>query len=320
MVGLVPTPLVKGRMEDDDLWKRRGWFLAWKDLAKHHAKTVEKYGQGTVGPGDIVSMWLDPTEGTLAFAVNDTPLGIAFRGLAPDVPLLPVALLPDKGDAVELCSSVTYSASSLGLGLDSSLVERKATPQKRDQSQKQQHHQQTASSSSSSFSSPNAANSGSSGSGIIRPRNGCFKHNKECMTIAKPSGSEPFVFDSDTPIPQRHKTRWAVYLKVADAVKVQVGVRRVGTGEGGGVYLDCASSSVVGLPGGAKQSYKVRIKSGYLVSAEADTASGTLTFYVNYEPLLPPVFFMTPQELKAGTTFVESTVLLKSGDVVEVYF
>lgn len=85
------------------------------------------------------------------------------------------------------------------------------------------------------------------------------------------------------------------------------------------IYLDCSTSVVLGLPADTKVAYKTRVKSGDLVSVEADTKAGILTFYVNFKPLSPPVTFMTPSDQSNDVMFIKSTVLFKTGDIVEIY-
>lgn len=343
LVGLIPLSLVADNYDNDDLWKKYGWFISLKDLTKCHAKVSEKYGHDFVAPGDTISMRLDPIEGTLSFALNGISIGVAFRDVRPDVPLFPAVLLPDKGDALELLTSITYSSRSLDLGKDYTHIQNQYTPlqlqrEKQDNSQQQQQQQQrsrTPSLSPSPSPSPLPLQSPTKGDSGVK--DSCYiKNTKESITFTKPHGYESFIFNSGIPLPRGCKTRWAVHIKPTSSARVYVGVKRVTDNmantskpSGGGeeslrepsntIYLDCSTSVVLGLPADTKVAYKTRVKSGDLVSVEADTKAGILTFYVNFKPLSPPVTFMSPSDQSNDVMFIKSTVLFKTGDIVEIY-
>lgn len=331
MIGIVPAPLVMDKYDDDDLWKKHGWFISWKEMTKHHAKESEKYGNDFVAPSDTITMRFDPTEGTLSFALNGATVGTAFSNVTPDVPLFPAVMLPDKGDAVELISSITYSKDTLDLGKKYVLP-----PNIYKQIQEQGKKQEEGAVSTQGTNNNNNSDEISTESDYTDSENSVIfnrfiKSSKEPITFTKPAGYESFAFNSSIPIPHMRKTRWAVRIRPTSSTKVFIGVKRSSNSNSNGganesdenkttaIYFDCLSSTVLGLPDDSKITYKTRVKGGDLVSVEADTAAGLLTFYVNFKPLTPSVTFMNAGEVSAGVTFVKSTVLFKTGDIVEIY-
>ena len=52
--------------------------------------------------GDSVGVVMDTTKGELSFVVNDATLGVAYKGIPLDKPLVPCVLLSWRGDSVEL--------------------------------------------------------------------------------------------------------------------------------------------------------------------------------------------------------------------------
>ena len=63
---------------------------------------VPKEGGEYVHNGDSVGVVMDTTKGELSFVLNGVNLGVAFKGIPLDKPLVPCVLLGNKGDSVEL--------------------------------------------------------------------------------------------------------------------------------------------------------------------------------------------------------------------------
>ena len=55
-----------------------------------------------VHTGDSVGVVMYTAKGELSFALNGVNLGVAYKGIPLDKPLVPCAILGNKGDSVEL--------------------------------------------------------------------------------------------------------------------------------------------------------------------------------------------------------------------------
>ena len=58
--------------------------------------------------GDSVGVVMDTTKGELSFAVNGVNLGVAYKGIPLDKPLVPCVILYWGGDSVELDASFKF--------------------------------------------------------------------------------------------------------------------------------------------------------------------------------------------------------------------
>lgn len=106
-IGVAPSSI----NQKDDNYYSCGWYISCCDLrlysgpphcycSKAYA-SAEKDGRG-VGTGEAVGVVVDTAMGDISFTLDDVNLGVAYKGISLDKPLVPCALLRLQGDSVEL--------------------------------------------------------------------------------------------------------------------------------------------------------------------------------------------------------------------------
>lgn len=96
-----------------------GWYFyyyqscLWSGPPQYYKgkKYVAKRRGEYVSTGDIVGVVVDTVKGVIAFAMNGVSLGVAYKKVPLDKPLVPCVLLMNKGDSVEFCP-VPYDPSN----------------------------------------------------------------------------------------------------------------------------------------------------------------------------------------------------------------
>ena len=107
-IGVVPSDIDQN--EDDNYYKC-GWYFdchdstLWSgpphyDWGKEHGPRKKK-GQ-YIHTGDSVGVVMDTAKGELSFVLNEVNLGVAYKGIPLDKPLVPCVVLKYQGDSVEL--------------------------------------------------------------------------------------------------------------------------------------------------------------------------------------------------------------------------
>ena len=108
LVGVAPSDI--DQSEDGNHYKR-GWYFncyasaLWSGLPHSYGGTAygprKKYGQ-YVHTRDSVGVVMDTMKGELSFILNNKYLGVAYKGIPLDKPLVPCVFLYYEGDSVEL--------------------------------------------------------------------------------------------------------------------------------------------------------------------------------------------------------------------------
>ena len=97
--------------DDDDNYETSGWYLDfWTSelfSGPPHKYESKKYGPRKedgeyVRTGDSIGVVMDTAKGELSFALNGVNLGVAYKGIPLDEPLVPCAILCAKDESVEL--------------------------------------------------------------------------------------------------------------------------------------------------------------------------------------------------------------------------
>ena len=106
-VGVAPSDIDQN---EDVNRKKCGWYFGcyrsklWSGPPQNCFRTEygprKKDGQ-YVHTGDSVGVVMDTAKGELSFALNGVNLGVAYRGILLDKPLVPCVLLGNEGDSVE---------------------------------------------------------------------------------------------------------------------------------------------------------------------------------------------------------------------------
>ena len=106
-VGVAPLDI----NQNDNNYDKCGWYFCcyYSTLfsGRPHKCMDKKYGpKGEEGEyvhnGDSVGVVMDTTKGELSFTLNGVNLGVAYKKIPLDKPLVPCVLLKYKGDSVEL--------------------------------------------------------------------------------------------------------------------------------------------------------------------------------------------------------------------------
>ena len=103
-VGVAPLDI---HQNADGAYKRAGWFLAVRDISlvsgPPHNYKGRAYGPTVIPkPGDTIGLEMNMKKGTLSFSLNGTELGTAYEDIPLNAPLVPVVVLTNKKDSVEL--------------------------------------------------------------------------------------------------------------------------------------------------------------------------------------------------------------------------
>ena len=110
-IGIAPFDIDQN---DEDNYKKCGWYFGCEDSVlwsgPPHRCWNKKYGprkgkRRYVFTRDIISVVMDTIKNELSFALNGVSLGVAFKGIPLDKPLVPCAILWVPGDSVELDTS-----------------------------------------------------------------------------------------------------------------------------------------------------------------------------------------------------------------------
>ena len=111
MIGVAPADI---DVESRKNYSQYGWYLYCYDSALYsgppHKCDRKSYGQDkSIHSGDVVSVLMDTAKGELSFSVNRVYLGVACSGIPLDKPLVPVCILDEKDDTVEILRPNTYT-------------------------------------------------------------------------------------------------------------------------------------------------------------------------------------------------------------------
>lgn len=107
-VGVAPSDIDQN---DDKNINKCGWYFDCCDLTLwsglphllyHEEYGSKKYAKQRIHKGDIIGVNIDLPKGDLSFAVNSTNLGIAYKEIPLDKPLVPCVLLRWKNDSIKL--------------------------------------------------------------------------------------------------------------------------------------------------------------------------------------------------------------------------
>lgn len=118
-IGVAPSDIDQN---DSSNHSRCGWYFHCYDSAlcsgPPHNYRGKAYGprkkfEECAHKGNIVSVTMDTENGELSFALNGMNLGVAYEGVPLDKPLVPCALLFNKGDTVELTVAQAQAKSFL---------------------------------------------------------------------------------------------------------------------------------------------------------------------------------------------------------------
>ena len=107
-IGVAPSDIDQSEKES---YVKCGWYLwcyestLWSGSPHSHWR--KEYGprkekEEYVYEGDSVGVVMDTTKGELSFAVGGLSLGVAYKGIPLDKPLVPCVILDCPGDSVEL--------------------------------------------------------------------------------------------------------------------------------------------------------------------------------------------------------------------------
>ena len=108
-IGVAPTDINQNICNYD----KYGWYIScyestlWSGSPHNYSYSGKEYGPKKgigqyVHTGDSVGVVMDTKKGELSFTVNGTNLGVAYKGIPLDKPLIPCVLLKSRGDSVEL--------------------------------------------------------------------------------------------------------------------------------------------------------------------------------------------------------------------------
>ena len=110
-VGVAPSDI---NQSAGDNYEKCGWY--WSCFSSTLVSGPPHYYSGKdferwkndgeyVRTGDSVGVVMDTTKGELSFAVNGVDLGVAYKGIPLDKPLVPCVLLKNEEDSVELVTT-----------------------------------------------------------------------------------------------------------------------------------------------------------------------------------------------------------------------
>ena len=99
--------------EEKNNYNKCGWYFScwdstlWSGPPHSYSYPGKEYGPRKgdgkyVHRGDSVGVMVDSANGELSFVVNGMNLGVAYKGIPLDKPLVPCVLLYYEGDSVEL--------------------------------------------------------------------------------------------------------------------------------------------------------------------------------------------------------------------------
>ena len=112
-VGVAPSDI---GLNEDNNFEKCGWYFCYSG-SKLFSGPPHKYSGKDYGPRGlfttlfnginsffriVVGVKMDTTKGEISFALNGTDLGVAYKGIPLDKPLVPCVLLKNKDDSVEL--------------------------------------------------------------------------------------------------------------------------------------------------------------------------------------------------------------------------
>ena len=106
-IGVAPSDID----QNEDNRNKCGWYFDcyWSTLCSGppHNYEREEYGprkeEGEyIHTGDSVGVVMDTAKGELSFVLNGVNLGVAYKEIPLDKPLVPCAILKWQGDSVEL--------------------------------------------------------------------------------------------------------------------------------------------------------------------------------------------------------------------------
>ena len=107
-IGVAPSDI---NQNENDNYKKCGWFFNCYVSSLYsgppHNCNEKEYGprKGSgeyVRTGDVVGVVMDTTKGELSFVLNGANLGVAYKGIPIDNPLVPCVILRNKEDSVEI--------------------------------------------------------------------------------------------------------------------------------------------------------------------------------------------------------------------------
>ena len=107
IIGVAPSDI---DLNEDRNYKKCGWYFNCYDSAlwsgPPHNYESKEYGpkKGTgkyVRTGDTVGFVMDTAKGELSFVVNNVNLGVAYKGIPLDKPLVPCVTIKRKDDSIE---------------------------------------------------------------------------------------------------------------------------------------------------------------------------------------------------------------------------
>ena len=116
-VGVAPSDIDQNENNNHN---KSGWYFycycsaLWSGPPHNYEGTEygprKEYGE-YVHTGDSVGVVMDTAKGELSFVLNGVNLGVAFKGIPLDKPLVPCVLLYWNSDSVELAQTTKYSSS-----------------------------------------------------------------------------------------------------------------------------------------------------------------------------------------------------------------